>query len=1032
MAEQQANTWVKVPALPPQQADGPLLEIYEATSSNPHGREAADGLHANESNILTPKSIMTVGCWNVRTLYTTGATALLIHELKKLRWDIIGIAETHWTGVEDKRYEDYRILSCGREDMHRSGVALVLSPLAEKALQGHNPVNDRIITARFRTTIGRLTVCQVYAPTTTASDNDMDEFYSTLQETISRIPKKDLIILMGDFNAKVGSQFQDTNGVVGKFGYGQRNARGDRLVEFCGLNELIITNTQFKQSKDNRYWTWLAPNGIGRNQIDYIMISKKWRGSVRNSRSFPSADIGSDHQMVLANLKLKLKRNFKKKKRSRADTLKLKDEHTKEKYHEEIEVRWNDLLSSTRIEDSPTPGIDEEWEHISTIMRETADKTIGRMTGGKRPDWISLHTLELSDERREWKERRRESKEMAKHYNYLCRQVKKSAKTDKERYINELCKSIEESRKQNKSREVYEGIRKLTGKSANQTSIVKDKDGSMITDADKVKTRWKQYFEELYNDPNPVDERILVELENNRDEEPTPSIMIEEVTRAIERLKTGKAPGIDNITAEEIKAATEGNGMQVIFKLCKRIWDEEVFPKEWKRAIIVPVYKKKDKLDCNNYRGISLLCHSSKIMTTIIMERIKKRTEEILSEEQAGFRTSRSTIDQIFTLRQLAEKYSDFSKDLFVCYVDFKKAFDSVWREGLWKVMRRLGYPEKIVRILESLYRGTFSAVRVGADVSEWFETIVGVLQGCMLSPILFNIFLEVIMAQSLDKINTGAVMNGRIINNLRFADDIAVLAEKEVDLQGMVNRIATESTRMGMKINTGKTEVQHIGLPKCNAAITIDKDDLKQVEEFVYLGGNMSEDATTTQDLKRRVGLACGAMQKLCPIWKAKDIRVSTKLRVYEALVLSILMYNSETWTLREEDKNRLRVFEMNCLRKIKGVTRRDRIRNTDIRSEMGMEVDVVQKIQKRRLRYYGHVVRMKPERLPNVALFGHVHGKRKRGRPRKRWFNNLEQDAEEMGMTMVEACRLAASDRNAWRDAVGRLSERGHRSSP
>ncbi len=135
---------------------------------------------------------MTVGCWNVRTLHTTGATELLLHELKKLRWDIIGIAETHWIGVDDKRCEDYRILSCGREDMHRSGVALVLSPLAEKALLGHNPVNDRIITARFRTTIGRLTVCQVYAPTTTANDNDMDEFYSTLQEVISRIPKKTL------------------------------------------------------------------------------------------------------------------------------------------------------------------------------------------------------------------------------------------------------------------------------------------------------------------------------------------------------------------------------------------------------------------------------------------------------------------------------------------------------------------------------------------------------------------------------------------------------------------------------------------------------------------------------------------------------------------------------------------------------------------------------------------------------------------------------------------------------------------------
>src|SRR5664279_4791431 len=94
-----------------------------------------------------------------------------------------------------------------------------------------------------------------------------------------------------------------------------------------------------------------------------------------------------------------------------------------------------------------------------------------------------------------------------------------------------------------------------------------------------------------------------------------------------------------------------------------------------------------------------------------------------------------------FTLRQLSEKYTYFSKDLYVCYIDFRKAFDSIWREGLWRVMRNMGYPEKIVRILESLYRGTFSAVRIGADITEWFETIVGVLQGCMLSPLLFNIF---------------------------------------------------------------------------------------------------------------------------------------------------------------------------------------------------------------------------------------------------------------------------------------------------
>ena len=175
--------------------------------------------------------------------------------------------------------------------------------------------------------------------------------------------------------------------------------------------------------------------------------------------------------------------------------------------------------------------------------------------------------------------------------------------------------------------------------------------------------------------------------------------------------------------------------------------------------------------------------------------------------------------------------------------------------------MRRLGYPEKVVRLLESLYKGTFGAVRVGADVTEWFELL---LQGCMLSPILFNIFLEVIIASALGALNEGAVMNGRIINNLRFADDIAVLTESQNELQAMITKIAEESGKMGMKINVGKTEVQLIGRERVKVSIHLEHQELKQVEEFVYLGGNMSEDASTDQDLRRRIGMACGAMQSL------------------------------------------------------------------------------------------------------------------------------------------------------------------------
>jgi len=95
----------------------------------------------------------------------------------------------------------------------------------------------------------------------------------------------------------------------------------------------------------------------------------------------------------------------------------------------------------------------------------------------------------------------------------------------------------------------------------------------------------------------------------------------------------------------------------------------------------------------------------------------------------------------------LAEKYVKFGKYLYVCYVDFQKAFDSVWRIGLWRVMKFLGYDEKLVTLLESLYNGTMSAVRVGGGLMEWFATIIGVMQGCILSPLLFNIMLEVVMA---------------------------------------------------------------------------------------------------------------------------------------------------------------------------------------------------------------------------------------------------------------------------------------------
>jgi len=942
--------------------------------------------------------------------------------LNKFKWEIIGLSETHWLGTEDRKVSDYRILQCGNSTEHRAGVGLILNKNAATALLSFLPINERILTARFKIDKGYLTVIQIYAPTSTSTEEEINEFYTQLQTEVSKINSADITILMGDFNAKVGNRKTlNVKTAVGKHGYGKRNVRGDMLVDFCAANSLFISNTFFQQSKASRYWTWESPDGVTHNQIDFIITNKRGMGCVRNCRTYPSADCGSDHQLLLANVKVRLKVKKPVSVKQRIDVGKLKNSEILNIYRQEMEIRWvrdMEILSDKRT------GTEMKWNSIKEHFTQVAEDKIGKIAKRNSRSWLTDKTLDVAEQRRIAKSKRKESGEAKKHHNYLCREVKRLAKKDKEAFIKGQCEEVENCKKQNKSKEIYDGIRKITGKRGTSGDMIRDKHGVLLQSEEERNERWKEYFHELYNDPNPTLDSDLPNLPDYPNIGVEPEISLQEVEMSIKLLKSGKAAGIDGISSEEIKAACEGQGLTVLHNLCKTIWETETVPEEWKKAVIVPIFKKKDKTDCNNYRGVSLLCHCSKIFTRILLQRMRNRTEEILSEEQAGFRANRSTIDQIFTLRQMAEKYMEMNRDLYVGYIDFRKAFDSVWREGLWRVLRNYGFPEKIVRILENLYEGTISAVRTNTGITDWFETNVGVKQGCILSPMLFNVFLEAIMSRAIVEDGMGALVGGKVINNLRFADDIGNTNESQADLQCTMSKIAQEAEKMGMKINVEKTEVQHIGKNEEEIKININGQQLNQVSNFIYLGGVISSDGTNDKDIGRRIGLASGAMQSLNKIWSAADISKETKVIVYQALILSLLLYNSETWTLKEKDKQRLRVFEMMCLRRILGVTRRDRIRNTCIRETLDIQRDIVARITERRLKWYGHVMRMEECRLPYIALHGYVHGSRNTGRPRRRWIDGIRVDCKERGLTLQEAGR-ASQDRRHWR-TVARLSMR------
>ena len=162
-----------------------------------------------------------------------------------------------------------------------------------------------MLSVRFKGKSFNITVIQVYAPTSNAEEAEVERFYEDQKDLLELTPKKDVLFMIGDWNAEVGSQ--ETPGVTGKFGRGTRNEAGQRLIEFCQENALVIKNTLFQQHK-RRLYTWTSPDGQHQNQIDCILCSQRWTSSIQSAKTRPEADCGSDHELLIAKFRLKLKK----------------------------------------------------------------------------------------------------------------------------------------------------------------------------------------------------------------------------------------------------------------------------------------------------------------------------------------------------------------------------------------------------------------------------------------------------------------------------------------------------------------------------------------------------------------------------------------------------------------------------------------------------------------------------------------------------------------------------------------------------
>ena len=201
-----------------------------------------------------------------------GKLEMVKQEMARVNVDILGISKLKWTGMGGFNSDDHYIYYCGQESLRRNGVAIMVNKRVHNAVLGCNLKNDRMISVRFQGKPVNITVIQVYAPTSNAEEAEVEQFYEDLQDLLELTPPKDVLFIIGDWNAKVGSQ--ETPGVTGRFGLGIWNEAGRRLIEFCQENALVIANTLFQQHK-RRLYTWTSPDGQHQNQIVYILYSQR-------------------------------------------------------------------------------------------------------------------------------------------------------------------------------------------------------------------------------------------------------------------------------------------------------------------------------------------------------------------------------------------------------------------------------------------------------------------------------------------------------------------------------------------------------------------------------------------------------------------------------------------------------------------------------------------------------------------------------------------------------------------------------------
>jgi hypothetical protein len=875
--------------------------------------------------------------------------------IKKFNYDVIGLSEVKRKNECLTDHGHFLFYHNGNDKV-KGLVGFIIHQRWRQNIISIESSYNRIATLELKIKQKKFIFIQVYAPTSSSTDEIIDEFYKNLEETVNKYSKLSNVFLLGDFNAKIGKALINDDDVMGKFGFGVRNERGEILLEFARDKKFFFSSSNFKKNEKRRP-TWTL--GKASNEIDYILVKKEHKKSMKNIDVINRFDYDSDHKPV--RLIIMIHRLHKNHNQARKSVIVTQDQNKIDAFNEKI----------TSLEDI------SNYSNLVSAIQESS--LIFNVTSSN--DKIIRDETKAEIEKRElMRKLRRDSETAEMKFRFQRKKVNNLINSDVRKFeLNKLEAAIDRRRGWKKAKKsVIEG--------KNRILKIKNESGIILTDQDAILNEFVNYYEKLYTSTLPGDERLTKIPDLSEDSSEIDEISMNELKAALNSIKNDRAPGSDFITAEMLKICND-EVLEKFRSQFNKILQTEVVPVEWLESTIVVVHKKGDKTNISNYRPISKTSHIYKWFMKILQSRMKSKIDEFQSQAQAAFRKGFSITDHLFTINQVIEKCNEFNIEAHIGLMDYSKAFDSLEHWHLYQSLVDADVEKKYIRIVKNIYDNVTAKIKLH-EVSRAFKIERGIRQGCVCSTDFFITSLEKIY-RTIDISQHGIDVNSSKLVDLRFADDRAVIAKSAKDLVEGVQKISEGSKVAGLIENYDKMKV----ITNSSAqSYHVEDVDIQISDHAKYLGQIISFNNREIE-IDERIAAGWRAFHAnkkyLCgslPMYHKKEI--------FEKNILSVLTFGCQDWALSNAQKEKLAVTQHNMERKVLHVRKIDKVKLSKIRSLTKWR-DVNDFSSQLKFKWAGHVARMNDARLPKKMLNWVPVGQRSRGRPKPRWEDEIKNRA-------------------------------------